>query len=249
MFASSVCFGGSRSLAAAWSPLVRRVVGACVAAGVPAFAVGCAVGGDALALSALVSSGAAARVSVFCVGEAVVASSGAVSASGFWSGSAVAGVVSAVAAGAAPVWWAGGGPAVPLQERLAVRSRVCCAPGGSPVAVGCWFLASPLSVGSLGAARALAAAGGSVVVFCCGWESSLLPALLPGGGWVAVLGGPFAGGFVWAPVGAVPPSWASPGGAARGGLSRRAFAAACGAPGARPPVFSCGALGPLGFGG
>jgi hypothetical protein len=45
------------------------------------------------------------------------------------------------------------------------------------------------------------------------------------------------------------PPWASVGGAARGGLSRRAFAAACGAPGARPAVFSCGALGPLGFGG
>jgi hypothetical protein len=114
-----------------------------------------------------------------------------------------------IAAGASPVWWAGGGPAVPLWERLAVRSRACCAPGGRPVAVGCWFLASPLSVGSLGAARALAAAGGSAVVFCCGWESSLLPALLPGGGWVAVCSGPFAGGFVWVPAGSLSPSWAA----------------------------------------
>jgi hypothetical protein len=68
-----------------------------------------------------------------------------------------------------------------------------------------------------------------------------------------VLGGPFVGGFVWLAAGVVVPPWASVGGAARGGLSRRAalvaLAAALGAPGVRPAVFSCGALGPLGFGG
>jgi hypothetical protein len=205
------------------------------------------LGGDALALQSLALRGAAARVSVFCAGD----SSGA----GFWRFSAFSVVQSVVAAGASPVWLAGGPLSAPLGERLAARSRAALVPGGVPVAVACWFLFSPASRGSLAAARAAAFAGIPVVVFCCGWDSALLAPLLAGGSWAPVLGGPFVGGFVWLPAGAQPSSawpllpWASVGGAARGGLSRRAFAAACGAPGARPAVFSCGALGPLGFGG
>ena len=240
---SSVCFGGSRELPSCFGAFVGGVVGRVLAAAPRAsFSVGCAAGGDALALQSLAVRGAASRVSVFCAGDA--------SGAGFWRFSAFSVVQSVVAAGASPVWLAGGPLSAPLGERLAARSRAALVPGGVPVSVACWFLFSPVSRGSLAAARAAASAGIPVVVFCCGWESSLLAPLLAG--WLRgspVLGGPFVGGFVWLPAGAVLPPWASVGGAARGGLSRRAFAAACGAPGARPAVFSCGALGPLGFGG
>jgi hypothetical protein len=239
---ASVCFGGSRELPSCFGAFVGGVVGRVLAAAPRAsFAVGCAAGGDALALQSLAVRGAAARVSVFCAGDA--------SGAGFWRFSAFSVVQSVVAAGASPVWLAGGPLSAPLRERLAARSRAALVPGGVPVSVACWFLFSPVSRGSLAAARAAALAGIPVVVFCCGWESSLLAPLCAGGAWAPVLGGPFVGGFVWLPAGVVLPPWASVGGAARGGLSRRAFAAALGAPGARPAVFSCGALGPLGFGG
>ena len=241
MFAA-VCFGGSRELPSCFGAFVGGVVGRVLAAAPRAsFSVGCAAGGDALALQSLAVRGAAPRVSVFCAGDA--------SGAGFWRFSAFSVVQSVVAAGASPVWLAGGPLSAPLRERLVARSRAALVPGGVPVSVACWFLFSPVSRGSLAAARAAALAGIPVVVFCCGWDSSLLAPLCAGGSWVPVLGGPFVGGFVWLPAGVVLPSWASVGGAARGGLSRRAFAAACGAPGARPAAFSCGALGPLGFGG
>ena len=242
MFAS-VCFGGSRELPSCFGAFVGGVVGRVLAAAPRAsFAVGCAAGGDALALQSLAVRGAASRVSVFCAGDA--------SGAGFWRFSAFSVVQSVVAAGASPVWLAGGPLSAPLGERLAARSRAALVPGGVPVSVACWFLFSPVSRGSLAAARAAASAGIPVVVFCCGWDSSLLAPLLRG--WlvgrrcsVVRLS---AASFGCRPVLCLP-SWASVGGAARGGLSRRAFAAACGAPGARPAVFSCGALGPLGFGG
>ena len=241
MFAS-VCFGGSRELPSCFGAFVGGVVGRVLAAAPRAsFAVGCASGGDALALQSLALRGAARRVSVFCAGDA--------SGAGFWRFSAFSVVQSVVAAGASPVWLAGGPLSAPLGERLAARSRAALVPGGVPVSVACWFLFSPVSRGSLAAARAAASAGVPVVVFCCGWDSSLLAPLLSGGSWVPVLGGPFVGGFVWLPAGVVLPPWASVGGAARGGLSRRAFAAASGVPAARPAAFFCGALGPLGFGG
>lgn len=234
MFAS-VLFGGSRELPASFGQFVGAVVGRVLfAAPRAAFSVGCSAGGDALALSALVRRGAAARVRVFCVGEA--------SGAGFWRLSAFSGVQLAVLAGASPVWLAGGPLSAPLGERLAARSRAALVPGGVLVSVACWFLASPVSRGSLGAARAAAAAGVPVVVFCCGWDSALLPVLLPGGAWAPVLGGPFVGGFVWVPSGAVLPSWAAPAASARGGLSRRAAARAASATG-RPASAFCGALG------
>ena len=228
---SSVLFGGSRELPSCFGAFVGGVVGRVLAAAPRAsFSVGCASGGDALALQSLAVRGAAARVSVFCAGDA--------SGAGFWRFSAFSVVQSVVAAGASPVWLAGGPLSAPLGERLAARSRAALVPGGVPVSVACWFLFSPVSRGSLAAARAAALAGIPVVVFCCGWESSLLAPLLPGGGsWAPVLGGPFVGGFVWLPAGAVLPPWASVGGAARGGLSRRAAARS-----ARPASWFCGAL-------
>jgi hypothetical protein len=221
----SVLFGGSRSLPGRWAGLVRGVVAACVSSSVPAFSVGCASGGDALALSALVGLGAAPRVSVFAVGDA--------SGAGFAGAvSAVPVVLSAAAAGASVSWWAGGGPAVPLGVRLAVRSRVALCPGGSPVQAACWFLASPASVGSLAAARAAALAGVSVVVFCCGWASEELPLLFSRGGrWVPVVAGPFLGGFVWVPARCPVPSWALAPEAAGPGVVPSAVFAGCGLPG------------------
>ena len=235
MFAS-VLFGGSRSLSgSAAGSLVSSVVGRVVAAAPgAAFSVGCARGGDAAALACLVRAGAASRCSVFCVGEA--------SGAGFFAPvSAFSGVVSAVAAGASPVWCAGGPLSVPLSARLAARSRAALVPGGVPVSVACWFLASPASRGSLGAARAAAAAGIAVVVFCVGFSSAELPLLGPvsSGRWVPVVAGPFSGGFLWVPAGCAVPAWALPSvspGAVLGpalflALGAPAVFAGCGLPG------------------
>ena len=151
MFAS-VCFGGSRELPSCFGAFVGGVVGRVLAAAPRAsFSVGCAAGGDALALQSLAVRGAAARVSVFCAGDA--------SGAGFWRFSAFSVVQSVVAAGASPVWLAGGPLSAPLRERLAARSRAALVPGGVPVSVACWFLFSPVSRGSLAAARAAASRG------------------------------------------------------------------------------------------
>ena len=113
---SSVCFGGSRELPSSFGSFVGGVVGRVLAAAPRAsFSVGCAAGGDALALQSLAVRGAASRVSVFCAGDA--------SGAGFWRFSAFSVVQSVVAAGASPVWLAGGPLSAPLGERLAARSR------------------------------------------------------------------------------------------------------------------------------
>ncbi len=191
----SVVLGGSRSLSAAALPLVSRVVGALAAAGASAWSVGCCSGGDALALSALRSAGLSSAVSVFAVGGPGAAGS----LVGFWSGSALGVVSAALAAGARPVWWAGGPAAVPLRVRLARRSAACvrsvpCSPRSS---VAVWLLSSPASVGSLGAARLAASLGVPVFAFCVGFAPSALAPLCPGGSWVAVASGPLAGALRW----------------------------------------------------
>ncbi len=117
MVAPLVMVCGSRSLPAAALPLVGRVVADFLAAG-SRLAVGCAAGADAAALAAALAAGAAPRVSVFAVGGA--------DGSGFaGSVSAVAGVRTALAAGAVIKWWSGGSVSVPLRERLAARSLAC----------------------------------------------------------------------------------------------------------------------------
>ena len=176
-------------------PLVLRVVGALAAAGASRWSVGCSSGGDALALSALGAAGLCPSVSVFAVGGP--AGSGF---AGFWSGSAVRFVSAAVAAGARPVWWAGGPASVSLRSRLARRSGACVrsvAGGGRASAVGVWFLASPSSVGSVSSARLAASLGVPVFVFCVGFPASSLPLLVAGGSWVAVSSGPLAGAWRW----------------------------------------------------
>ena len=122
----SVCFGGSRELPSWFGSFVGGVVGRVLAAAPRAsFAVGCASGGDALALQSLALHGAAARVSVFCAGDA--------SGAGFWRFSAFSVAQSVVAAGASPVWLAGG----PSRPRCGSGWRLVRARRSSPVASRC----------------------------------------------------------------------------------------------------------------
>lgn len=195
MAAFAVVLGGSRSLGAGALPLVSSVVARLAAAGAARWSVGCCVGGDALALAALRSAGLAPAVSVFAVGGPVAGGSCA----GFWAGSALPGVRAAVAAGARPVWWAGGSASVPLRLRLARRSGLCVRSvvGAPRSAVGVWFLASPASLGSVSAARLAASLGVPVFVFCVGFAPALLAPLCAGGSWVPVASGPLAGALRW----------------------------------------------------
>jgi hypothetical protein len=162
----SVLLGGSRSLAA--SPHVGPVVSALLAAGCE-LRVGCAAGADALVVSAALAAGAGPRLAVFAVGSSA--------GSGFWSGSALPVVRAAAAAGARVAWLAGGFLSVPLRARLLRRSLAALA--GCRLAV--FFLAGPVSPGSLRVAAAAVAAGVPAVAFC-----SVQPAPLagPAGCWV-----------------------------------------------------------------
>jgi hypothetical protein len=154
LVAGMVGFCGSRDLpaAAADSALVSRV--GSVLAGVPLrdVAVGCAVGGDALVLSAALALGASSRLRVFAAFGSVSPSwpAARVFAPGASSSvSSVSGVAGALAAGASVSWWAGGGPAVPLAGRLASRSAALvsavAASGAGRGFVG--FVSSPCPVG------------------------------------------------------------------------------------------------------
>ena len=182
---SSVVFGGSRVLGAAWLPLVQRVVSRVAASGVCASA-GCAPGADRAVLRAWVRAGAGARLSVFCSGGPA------------WASTAPVGRV---------FQWAGGGPAVPLRARLARRTALAVASVVAPGAA-VFFLSSPTSPGSLAAAARAARRGLSVFAFCCwpavvaglSWPGVSLPRCPPAplagcsGAWVAAS---FAGQPCW----------------------------------------------------
>ena len=119
-----VGFCGSRALPASSSALISRVV-CSILASRRSLAVGCCVGADASVLRAVLASGAALRLSVFCAFGPVsppwpaprVSAPGA-SSSVSWP----SGVGATLRAGASVSWWAGGGPEVPLAARLASRS-------------------------------------------------------------------------------------------------------------------------------
>ena len=208
----SLFFFGSRSLGSAWAPAVGRVVAGALARwpGSSSF-VGCASGGDSLALSALLAAGVAPSVSVFAVGSA--------SGAGFWAGSALPGVSAALAAGASVSWLAGGPLSVALRSRLAARSSACVSAAlaaGPCVALG--FLSSPSSVGSLRSAR-LALAGGASVFCFCSFVGA--PAAVAGAAWVPCALAGFASAWrlvVRAPSPAGVPTFGIPAGvvAARG---------------------------------
>ena len=192
---SSIALAGSRSLAGpAAAALVAGAISRLAGAGVSSWSVGCSVGADQLALSALVSAGLAPAVNVYAVGS----SSGA----GFWSGSALATVRAAAAAGASISWLAGGPLPVPLRARLARRSAACALAAAGLLI---WF-ASPASRGSLVAARAAAAGDRPVWAIACGFPPALLPALAAAGAWLpALASGPLAGAWLWSPGAAQPP--------------------------------------------
>lgn len=154
-----------------------RRLAAAAAAGCSGWRVGCCVGADQLAVSALVGAGQAQRVRVF----AAFGPGGA----GACSLSAVSSVSAAAAAGASVSWWAGGGAAVPLRGRLAARSAACVR-GASAL-----LLFSP-GAGSLAVAGAAAVAAGVPV-----WAvAPAAPAPVPGfsGAWVR---GSFLGFAAW----------------------------------------------------
>jgi hypothetical protein len=182
-----VAIAGSRSLPSAFAPLVFRVAVA-LRRSSRSVAVGCASGADAVVLASCLSL--RIPVSVFAVGSP--------SGAGFWRGSAPFGLLHA--AGSDVHWFAGGPLSVELVKRLAARSRVCVAAAaaggeGSGLVV---FLSSPSSRGSLLACRFAASAGLPVVIFCCGFSPSALPALGLGR-WVSAGSGVWSSAVRWQP--------------------------------------------------
>ena len=198
-----VGFFGSRRLPSGASGLVRQVVASVVQSGRGA-AVGCASGGDAAALSALVSGGVV-RVPflrVFAVGGP--------SGQGFWRGSALS-LVQQVASLRVPwggqrravvSWWAGGSASVPLRVRLRQRSRAfvqavaASGPGAGLVGfvVGGW----QVSPGSWGSVQFALSLGLPVVLFPVGCSVSCFPRSFRGVGqvrWVPAGSGVWARGF------------------------------------------------------
>jgi hypothetical protein len=179
-----VAVAGSRSLPPGGAPLVAGVTRSLVAAGA-SLVVGCAVGADA-AVVAAVPPAALRVLAAFGPGGA-----------GAWAGSAVSAVRAFAAAGGAVVWWAGGGPAVPLRARLAARTRAVVAEASAGFVV---FFGSPMSRGAALATRCAVARGLPVLAFPLGFAPAQLP-LLGYGSWVPAGGsGVWAGAWVWLPT-------------------------------------------------
>lgn len=190
-----VAVAGSRSLPPQASALVGRVSRALVRGGC-SLVVGCCVGADA----AVLSSGVPASV------LRVFAAFGPVSppwraarycAPGASSLSAVSAVASALLAGSPVVWWAGGGPSVPLGVRLAARTRAVVAQASAGLVV---FFGSPFSRGSLLAAGCAVARSLPAVAFPVGFPGSALPSL-GAGAWAPVGGrGVWSSAWRWVPA-------------------------------------------------
>ncbi len=162
MFSSGVvAVAGSRSLPWGGAALVAEAAGFLAASGC-SFVVGCCVGADAAALSAVPPS----RVRVLCAfGPA---------GEGAGSASAVVPVRAFSSAGGSVAWWAGGNSAVPLFARLAQRTRAVVWAASSALVV---FPSSPSSRGSWLAAGLAAQRCLPVVAFPLGFSPALLPAL------------------------------------------------------------------------
>jgi hypothetical protein len=95
-------------------------------------------------------------------------------------------------AGGAVSWWAGGLPSLPLRRRLVARTRAVVAQASAGCVV---FFGSPLSRGSLLAARCAVERGLPVLAFPLRFHGAALPAL-GAGSWAPVGGsGPWA--FAW----------------------------------------------------
>jgi len=164
-----VAFAGSRGLTLSFAPLVRSVVGSVVKSG-RSVSVGCCIGADQFALSALpVGSGS-------CL--AAFGSDGV----GSCSLSAVAEVSAFEDRGGSVNYWAGGKGE--LKERLARRTQAVINSASISVVV---FFSSPHSIGSALACRLAVRRGLPVIAFACGFDGSYLP-LLGAGYWVQVGG-------------------------------------------------------------
>jgi len=171
-----VAFAGSRGLSPSFAPLVRSVVGSVVRSGRSA-SVGCCIGADRFALSALpVGSGS-------CF--AAFGSGGV----GSCSLSAVAEVSAFSDRGGSVNYWAGGKGE--LKERLATRTQAVINSASISVVV---FFSSPDSAGSALACCLAIHRGLPVFAFACGFKGSALP-LLGSGTWVSV-----GGSGLWSPA-------------------------------------------------
>ena len=159
--------------------------GAALAAAGFRVAVGCAVGVDAAVLSAVPGP----SLSVLAAFGPVAPPSRA--APGAWSGSAVAAVACAVAAGAVASWWSGGGPSVSLRARLGARTAAVV--GAASAGALAFFGAPSSSPGSLLFCRLAAARG--LPLFC--FSPAGAPPAVGAGAWRPLAGA--AGWFAWAP--------------------------------------------------
>ena len=206
---SSVMICGSRQLPSAAFALIDTLVGVLLAHG-RALIVGCAAGADRVALNAAMQL-APSRLSVLAA-----FGPGGKGAAG--SASAVAAVQAAARAGVPVLWWAGGGPTVPLRARLAVRSLsavrqvassgagagliavVGSLPSRSWTGHGPWWSCGSGSWSSVAAADAF---GLRVVVFpvgAAGLGGARLPALPSAPGhWAPAGRGVWSAGRVWVP--------------------------------------------------
>jgi len=176
-----VAFAGSRGLSLTYAPLVRSVVGSVIRSG-RSVSVGCCIGADQFALSALPAAGGSCFAAF---------GSGGV---GACSLSAVAEVLAFSERGDSVVWWAGGGSSVALPVRLSGRTKAVI---NSATVSAVVFFASPDSIGSVLACRFSVRRGLPVFAFACGFSGSNLPAL-GFGAWLRVGGsGLWSSAYRW----------------------------------------------------
>lgn len=191
----TVGFYGSRNLVGAGVVQIGVAVGAFARAGRD-IATGCAVGADAVALAAALSSAGPSRTHIYAAFDEF--------GRGAWRMSNVKAVLMAAAAGADVHWLAGGPLTYSLVYRLAARSRKMVAGvtgGPQDVHSGIvgWITAPPPgSPGSWGTVRFAAGVGLRIVVCNVGWPSALLP-VLGAGAWVPAGTGLWASAWLWKP--------------------------------------------------
>ena len=160
MTSKNVTFGGSRTLARSFFPLIRQVVLASLDSGF-SVRVGCARGADELVIGACAHAQQLEHLAIFCAGDPPRRLSNAVLET------------------ARVVPFAGGIGAIPIRARLALRSKR--AAQGCTVAV--FFLDVPDSRGSLNTAAVAAAQGSQVFCFSCGFSGPPAP-LSCAGSWM-----------------------------------------------------------------
>ena len=186
-----VAFVGSRSLLGSTCVQVSRLAASVVRSG-SQVVVGCAAGADRAALLGA-SSVSISAVSVFAAFG--------IGGRGACGVSAVSDVYEFAYQGGSVSWWSGGGPAVPLKVRLAVRAQKVVSGSSFVVA----FFGGSNSVGTLRACQFAVSLGLPVFAFS---EGVFLPSL-GGGSWLELsqfkgvippgLTGA-SGGFTWVPA-------------------------------------------------